>query len=214
MFHSPPTQVVNLGYLWVCPYITTLLYFEMLTSYFNTLVEEAIPVALQVCSSSASQAVHKPSSQLSGKWLPLLEAAPGAGGLTWDLEIFDPLLCSWNSEAVSWLLGGREGRQIPFPVWLTEEAESPGTASSSQPADHVSSPARTAAQQWAVGAAQAAVPLAAGSDGDTMDHDQSCASQGVVMQVSTERKVIFLCWAESAAQGDKWRNWAELQAAD
>lgn len=54
-----------------------------------------------------------------------------------------------------------------------------------------------------MGAAQAAVPLAAGSDGDTMDHDQSCASQGVVMQVSTERKVIFLCWAESAAQGDK-----------
>lgn len=97
LFHSPPTQVVNLGYLWACPYITTLLYFEMLTSYFNTLVEEAIPVALQVCSSSVSKAVHKPSSQLSGRWLPLLEAAPGAGGLTWDLEVFDPLLCSWNS---------------------------------------------------------------------------------------------------------------------
>lgn len=97
LFHSPPTQVVNLGYLWAYPYITTLLYFEMLTSYFNTLVEEAIPVALQVCSSSASRAAHKPSSQLSGRWLPLSEAAPGAGGLTGDLEISDLLLCSWNS---------------------------------------------------------------------------------------------------------------------
>lgn len=97
LFHSPPTQAVNLGYLWVYPLITTLLYFEMLTSYFNTLVEEAIPVAPQVCSSSASKAVQKPSSQLSGRWLPLLEAAPGAAGLTWDPEIFDLLLCSWNS---------------------------------------------------------------------------------------------------------------------
>lgn len=82
LVHSPPTQVVNLGYLWAYPDITTLLYFEMLTSYFNILVEEAIPVALQVCSGSASKAVQKPSSQLSGRWLLLLEAAPGAGGLT------------------------------------------------------------------------------------------------------------------------------------
>lgn len=99
LFHSPPPQVIckpwlSLGF---CPYITPFLYIDMLTSYFNVLVERAILVAPEVWSSSLSEVVQKSSFQLSGRWLLLLEEAPSAGGLTWDLQLFDLLLCSWNS---------------------------------------------------------------------------------------------------------------------
>jgi len=112
LFCSPHPYIICRSWLslGLCPSITAFLYIEVLTSYFNMLVERAVLVTLQVCSSSASKVVQKSSSQLSGRWLLHLEGASSAGGLTWDLELFNLLLRIWNSWAVSWFL---EGKQIP-----------------------------------------------------------------------------------------------------
>lgn len=86
-------------------------------------------------------------------------------------------LTSCSAAGIPKLAAGSGGdKQIHFPVWLTLKPVSPGTASSCQHAGQVSRvlPGLQPAVR-AVGAAEAI----AGSNEHTMDHDQSCASQGV-----------------------------------